>query len=46
MTWKVTGHFDEQRLVALDFCEVLSLPCWIEQAAEEARMPDVLAGIS
>lgn len=44
MIWRIAGGFDdERRLVSLDFSEV---PAWIEQAAEEARMPDVLAGIS
>ena len=46
MIWRVAGSFDEGQLVSVDFCEVLSLSCWIEQAAEDVRMPDVLAGIS
>ena len=43
MIWRIAGGFDdERRLIILDFSEV---PHWIEQAAEEARMFEPLAGI-
>jgi len=45
LIWRIAGGFDDEQLVSLDFCEVLSLHCWIEQAAEEARMFEPLAGI-